>query len=214
MSMALEFGLLYDMNPVSRPTDENAPRLHALEDDALVARAKRGETPAFEVLVERYRNDVFAFSMRFVRNREEAWDISQEVFVKAYRGLRRFRGDAGFKSWLLRITANHCKDWLKKRRLDTVSFDEQIGSEATAGVLDPGQQAAAHELGVAIEHALGQLPHKHRLAFVLREFEGLSYKEMAEVMGCSQGTVMSRLHHARKKLQNALVEMGVAGSES
>lgn len=211
MSVPLEIGLRYDSLPVSSTHEDRSPHVKTLDDMELVARAQQGDVPAFEVLVSRYRNDVFALSTRFVRNREEAWDISQEVFVKAYRSLKRFRGDAGFKTWLLRITANHSKDWLKKRRLETVAFDDQIGSEATSSIPDPSQSAASRELGERIHEAIERLPHKHKLAFVLREFEGLSYQEMAEVMQCSQGTVMSRLHHARKKLQNALTEMGVTG---
>ncbi len=211
MSLALEIGVRYDSLLVSSPYEDHPPQVRTLEDSELVSRAQQGDVQAFEVLVNRYRNDVFALSTRFVRNREEAWDISQEVFVKAYRSLKRFRGDAGFKTWLLRITANHSKDWLKKRRLDTVAFDDRIESGATSSRPDPGQSAVARELGETIQKAIDQLPHKHKLAFVLREFEGLSYQEMAEVMQCSQGTVMSRLHHARKKLQNALTEMGVRG---
>ena len=180
-------------------------------DAALVARARTGDVEAFEVLVRRYRNEVYALAYHFLRNREEAWDISQEVFIKAHRSLKRFRKDASFKSWLMRITANQCKDWLKKRRLQTVSFNDAIESgSAQAPGLEPGRSAEAHELGAAIESALETLSFKHRTAFLLREFEGLSYDEMAQTMGCSIGTVMSRLHHARKKLQTRLQQLGFA----
>lgn len=188
---------------------EEQQRRPAPDDLALARKAQAGDLQAFEELVRAYRNDVFALSYHFVRNREEAWDISQEVFIKAFRSLKHFRGEASFKSWLLRITANQCKDQLKKRRLDTVSFEEAIQTDAPGAELGPARQSEAHELGAAIEKAVASLPVKHRTAFILREMEGLSYQEMAEAMDCNLGTVMSRLHHARKKLQEALRGMGV-----
>ncbi|MBI3118345.1 MAG: sigma-70 family RNA polymerase sigma factor, partial [Candidatus Hydrogenedentes bacterium] len=181
----------------------------ASADTALVRRAQAGDVHAFESLVRLYRNDVYALSYHFLRNREEAWDVSQEVFIKVYRSLKHFRGEASFKSWLLRITANQCKDQLKKRRLDTVPFEDALKADAPGESLGPGRQSEASELGAVIERAVASLPPKHRTAFILREMEGLSYQEMAEAMGCNLGTVMSRLHHARKKLQEALAGMGV-----
>ncbi|MBN2308495.1 MAG: sigma-70 family RNA polymerase sigma factor [Candidatus Hydrogenedentes bacterium] len=180
------------------------------DEQALVERARTGHDDAFEELVRRYRNDVFSLAYRYVHNREEAWDLSQDVFVKAHRSLRRFRGDAKFKTWLLRITANHSKDFLKKRRLDTVPYNDALEAPGAASVAGPDRAYEAQELGQLIQAALDTLSHKHRTAFVLREFEGLSYEEMAGVMGCSVGTVMSRLHHARRKLRNRLTRMGVA----
>ena len=210
MSVPMETVLRYDHGIMEDDRPEDRVVLRDLPDRALVSRAQGGETEAFEVLVRRYRNEVFAMSYHFVRNREQAWDIAQEAFVKAYRSMKRFRGEAGFKTWLLRIAANHAKDHLKKRRLDTVPFDDVVEA-ATAGTAPgPVRQLEAKELGLAIEAAVAELPKKHREAFVLREYQGLSYQEMAEVMACSQGTVMSRLHHARKKLQAALTRMGVA----
>ncbi len=183
----------------------------ALQDDGvLVEQARKGDARAFEELVRRYRNEVFGLAYHFLRGREEAWDVSQEVFIKAHRALSRFRGDAAFKTWLLRITANQCKDYLKKRRVNTVAFDDarEAGDAPSAG-LNPAEAAGANELGAAIEKALEALPVKHRTVFVLREYEGMSYEEMAKVIGCSMGTVMSRLHHARKKLRSHLIQMGV-----
>ncbi|MCC6796140.1 MAG: sigma-70 family RNA polymerase sigma factor [Candidatus Hydrogenedentes bacterium] len=178
-------------------------------DARLVAQAQTGDFAAFEQLVRTYRNDVYGLAYHFLRNREEAWDISQEVFIKTHRSLARFRGDSSFKTWLMRITANQCKDYLKKRRLDAVPFNEEVEThDAPTGVLGPDASVEAHELGDAIKQALDALPFKHRTAFVLREFDGLSYEEMAQVMECNIGTVMSRLHHARKKLQNSLKRMG------
>ena len=180
------------------------------DDHVLVEQARQGDVHAFEELVRRYRNDVFGLAYHFLRSREEAWDISQEVFIKAHRALNRFRGDSAFKTWLLRITANQCKDYLKKRRVNTVAFDDaREATDAPSAGLTPAEAAGATELGAAIEKALEALPVKHRTVFVLREYEGMSYEEMAKVIGCSMGTVMSRLHHARKKLRSHLIQMGV-----
>jgi RNA polymerase sigma-70 factor, ECF subfamily len=190
-------------------SDPSAAREREVAD--LVAAARKGDSRAFEGLVRLYRNEVFALSHHFVRNREEAWDLSQDVFVKAYRGLKRFRGDSSFKTWLMRITANQAKDFLKKRRVETVSFDEAIETKHVSSQgLDPRRQLEASEIGEAISAAVRTLSEKHRTAFVLREFEGLSYEEMAKVMKCGPGTVMSRLHHARKRVQRFLLKRGIA----
>jgi RNA polymerase sigma-70 factor (ECF subfamily) len=226
MSISLDFApvegrfseaapLLYDSSPVESsaqssgvrgvPKDRDAP------DARLVSLARTGDLAAFEELVRRYRNDVFRLCYHFTRNREEAWDLSQQAFVKSYSGLGRFRGEANYKTWVLRIAANQCKDFLKKRRLPTVGFDETLRSDyASSSVRAPNQVAEADEIGRAIESALQDLPVKHRTAFILREYEGMTYNEMAHVMRCNLGTVMSRLHHARRKLQYRLYEMGVA----
>lgn len=208
MSVSLECALGYDVIPVKKGDQENYAEVRAETDERLVSRAKKGNVPAFEELVRRYRNDVFALAYHYVRNREDAWDMAQEVFVKAYKGLQRFRGDAAIKTWLLRITANRCKDHFKKRRLKTVALEDIVEEKKAGPAPRPDEVLEARELGHAISAALETLPEKHRRAFVLREFEGLSYGEMAEVMGCSLGTVMSRLHHARKKLQKALIRSG------
>ena len=181
------------------------------EDSVLAVQARNGDYAAFEELVRRYRNDVFALAYHYVRNREEAWDLAQEVFVKAHGGLKNFRGESSFKTWLLRITANRCKDFFKKRRLRTVALETPEGEIIDAPALGqrPDQLVESKELGAAIDAALKTLPEKHRTAIVLRELQGLSYEDMAQVMQCSMGTVMSRLHHARKKMQKVLVEMGV-----
>jgi RNA polymerase sigma-70 factor, ECF subfamily len=206
----MDLALMYDDPLVDEFTPSRAGALKEATDEGLVAKSQTGDYHAFEELVRRYRNDVYSLAYHFVRNREEAWDISQEVFIKAHRALNRFRGDASFKTWLMRITANQCKDFFKKRRLATIAFDDVVREDQVAGSDDgPRKALETRELGQAILAALDTLSEKHRTAIVLREFEGLSYEEMAGVMGTSQGTVMSRLHHARKKLQKALGRMGV-----
>jgi RNA polymerase sigma-70 factor (ECF subfamily) len=209
MSIAIPFSLRFErLDAVA--DSKSLAELRAADDRVLAEYAANGDYVAFEELVRRYRNDVYGLAVRYVRNREEAWDIAQEAFIKAHRGLRRFRGDASFKTWMLRITANQCKDYLKKRRLPTVAMEDLGGAEQTASrAARPDEALGASELGASIQAALEQLSHKHKTAFILREFEGLSYEEMAQAMNCSMGTVMSRLHHARKKLQHLLIQMGV-----
>jgi RNA polymerase sigma-70 factor (ECF subfamily) len=174
-----------------------------------VRAAQAGDMAAFEVLVRRYRNDVFALSYHFVRNREEAWDISQEVFVKAYRAINHFRGDSGFKTWLLRIAANQSKDFLKKRRLNVVPFNDAIKVDIESASESPDRRLEMLELGRTIEEAVAKLPEKQRTTFILREYEDLTYQDIAKVLNCSVGTVMSRLHNARKNLQLALKRRGI-----
>lgn len=215
MSIPIDLALGYDSSPVDEQVPTTASALRDASDENLVAWTNSGQYHAFEELVRRYRNDVYALAYHYVRHREEAWDISQEVFIKAHRALRRFRGDASFKTWLLRITSNQCKDFFKKRRLSTVAFDDVIREDhVVASDQGPRRALETQELGDAILEAMNTLSAKHRSAIVLREFEGLSYEEMAEVMGCSQGTVMSRLHHARKNLQHALERMGVVDAHA
>ena len=210
MGILLDAAFLYNQAPVDTHTQNREMNVRGAADAVLVSRAREDDFRAFEELVRRYRNEVFRLAYHFIRNREDAWDISQEVFIKVYKSLRGFRGDAQFKTWVLRITANQCKDYWKKRRLHTVALSEALQAEdtSTSGA-SPGQGLEAEEIGHAIEAALQKLSHKHRTAFILREFEGMTYEEMAQVMHCSLGTIMSRLFHARKKLQTTLADMGV-----
>ncbi len=207
MSVPLQVFMRYDDAAVVEEFSQTPVR--SRPDEQLVAQAQSGDVDAFEELVRRYRNDVYALSYHFLRNREEAWDLSQEVFIKAYRSIGGFRGESGFKTWLMRITSNQCKDHLKKRRVMVVDLGEEDTEQFAGDEPNAGEQVDARELGRAIDKAVNSLPEIHRTAFVLREYQDLSYQEMADVMQCNIGTVMSRLHHARKKLQQALRDMGV-----
>ncbi len=178
-------------------------------DAGLIARAQAGDISAFEDLVRRYRNEVYALCFYFTRNREDAWDLSQEVFIKAWRALSRFRGDSSFKTWLMRIAANHSKDHLKKRRLQLTEYDDALQVPDSRDNRTPRSEAEAKEIGTAIDAAVRQLPPKLQMAFILREYQGLSYQEMAEVMACNMGTVMSRLFNARRRLQQILAPLGL-----
>lgn len=210
VSEALDVSIAMDDFIAESRDEGNAAALPDCDDSALVNLARSGDYPAFEELVKRYRNDVFGLAYHYLRHREDAWDISQEVFIKAHRAIASFRGDASIKTWLLRITANRCKDFFKKRRLITVSLDApDYLNQHEGAIAGPEQVLASSEIGAQIHEALNTLSEKHKMAFVLRELEGMSYDRMSQVMGCSLGTVMSRLHHARKNLQHSLIAMGV-----
>ena len=180
----------------------------------LVERARRGDRDAFQQLVIAYQERIVRVIQGMVRNPEDARDLAQDVFIKAFGSLDRFRGQSSFYTWLYRIAVNISIDFKRKqaRRKDS-SFDEHLDQQSAEGVDLPDSTTYAPDrlleeerLGTSIREAMNQLPEDKRAVIVLRELEGLSYKEIAEVVGCSQGTVMSRLFYARKKLQELLRE--------
>lgn len=177
-----------------------------------VRAAQAGDREAFGYLVERHKDIVYAVAYRFARDPDLAMDLSQNVFIRAYRGIKSFRGKSSFSTWLYRIAMNTCIDWTRKkaRSVDSMAVPEEVaeyvGSEPIVARLprEPGANALSSELGEQIQKAIDLLPEYHKSVFVLYEVEGLSYKEIADVVGCSIGTVMSRLHYARKKLRTML----------
>ena len=188
------------------------------DDHTLVQRARSGDERAFRLLVERYQKKVYAVALGMVKDREEAMDVVQEAFVKVHRSLDTFKADATFYTWLYRITVNVCIDVIRRRgvmRTDSVEFDERIGhdlAEANLGAIssqlgsNPEKSVLQRELGEKIQEALEQIPEKHRAILLLRELDGLSYEELAQVLEIPKGTVMSRLFHARAKVQKLLSE--------
>lgn len=179
-------------------------------------RAQNGEQAAFRLLVERYQRKVYSVAYSMVRNPEDAMDLSQEAFIKAYRNLDGFQGSSSFYTWIYRITVNLAIDHLRKRgRYHSVDYDDRIGrnDDEVAGdgsILpsrldtNPSKNLIRRELADKMEAALATLSEKHRTILLMREVDGMSYEDMAEVLGISKGTVMSRLHHARKNMQQAL----------
>jgi RNA polymerase sigma-70 factor, ECF subfamily len=184
-------------------------------DAALVAAARGGDRAAFTSLVERYRARVHALVFNMVRNDADAWDLCQETFLKAWLALPRFEARASFFTWLFRIAHNVTYDFLRRRKPEARGgFEEEwqsghLAPEA-AEIVDSGEAPEAGlaraDLRAALERALAQLSPDHRQAILLKEVQGLKYHEIAEVMDCSTGTVMSRLFYARKRLQELLRE--------
>lgn len=184
------------------------------EDFRLVALAQKGDMGAFDELVIRHRGKIYAMIRNMVKNDADAWDLSQDVFIKAWQALPRFEARARFSTWLYRISHNAVYDWVRKRKIesagelnDEIFNREKIDSSAKTApsfVESPDDALSNTELRGKIEAALGKLSPDHREAVILKDVQGLSYKEIADVMECSIGTVMSRLFYARQKLQTLL----------
>ncbi|HEY8990364.1 MAG TPA: sigma-70 family RNA polymerase sigma factor [Luteolibacter sp.] len=184
------------------------------DDTLLVARSQAGDLRAYDELVTRHRGRVYAMIRNMIHHEADAWDLSQEVFIKAWHALPRFEAKARFSTWLFRIAHNVVCDWSRKRKVESAGeFNDEIfdreriepsAATAPAGVESPDDSLAHGELRAKIEAALAKLSPEHREAVVLKDVQGLSYKEIAETMDCSLGTVMSRLFYARQKLQALL----------
>lgn len=176
-------------------------------DEVLVKAAQKGDMAAFEELVARHRDKIYARAFSMLRNEDDAIDLSQEAWVKGWQRLHQFQGDSSFATWMTRIVINLCLDQLRKnKRVKNESIDEM--NEETGGVErqmpvitpNPTEGLERTELRARIDKALGQLSYEHRTVLILHEFEELEYKLIAKKMGCSIGTVMSRLFYARRKM--------------
>src|SRR2546423_13014132 len=193
---------------------EATPAQPDVSELELVRRCQAGQTEAFDELVTRYRIRVFAMIYNMVHNEQDAWDLAQESFVKAWKSIKRFRRHSSFYTWIYRIVMNVTIDWLRKKQIkgagtefdDSVRVKEVDPAARTvpkAGPL-PHQRMEQREIRARIDRAIGQLSPEHRAVILMKEIEGMQYHEIAEALGCSIGTVMSRLFYARKKLQNSL----------
>jgi RNA polymerase sigma-70 factor (ECF subfamily) len=196
------------MSAVAQPPESDRPARLA-EERAWVEAALDGDNKAFGKLVERYQKKVYGLAFGILRNREDAWDVAQDAFVKAYKNLSTYEGNAAFYTWLYRITYNLSLDVLRsKGRRATEELTEQTQEAAgddSPRPEHPSETAERRELAAVVTQAMTKLTEKHRAIIVLREIEGLSYEEMADVLQISKGTVMSRLFHARRNLA-ALIE--------
>lgn len=191
-------------------------------DLALVQRTQRGDRTAFRALFDKYHQRVFAVSLSVVKNPQDAHDIVQEAFVRVHRHLGSFQGNSSFYTWLYRITMNLSIDHhRRKKTARQVDYDDRVlrddveseGDDKVAPHYtgsDPGRVHAQKELAKRMQEALATLPAYHQEVIVLREVDGLSYEEIAKIMKVPKGTIMSRLWHARRKMQHALSDY-VAG---
>ncbi len=183
----------------------------------LVKRCQAGETEAFDELVTRYRTRIFAMIYNMVHNEQDAWDLAQDSFVKAWKSIKRFRGKSSFYTWIYRIVMNVTIDWLRKKQVKGagVEFDDAIQlrevnpASRTLPKADPApsERMERSEVRAKIDKAIAQLSPEHRAVILMKETEDMQYHEIAEALGCSIGTVMSRLFYARKKLQNLLKDV-------
>ena len=184
-------------------------------DQRLVERVQRGDKHAFDVLVLKYQHKIVGLISRYMRDQDEVMDITQEAFIKAYRALPSFRGDSQFYTWLYRIAINTAKNHLvsRSRRPPDVDIDVDAGefqdnSAVLKDIENPENLSATRELEEVVYKAIEDLPEELKVAVTLREFEGLSYEEIAEVMECPVGTVRSRIFRAREAVDKKIAAIG------
>ena len=186
------------------------------DDIKLVERAQAGDREAFRELVERYQRKVYGICYGMLKDQEASLDVSQEVFLKVYRYLEKFNRESSFYTWIYRITVNMCIDHIRKnRKVQRVEYDDHLSHESAESEglehiqpsqlgIHPDKVYGRKELRQKMLEALSTLNEKHRTILIMREVDGLSYEEMAEILDISKGTVMSRLFHARRYFQDAL----------
>jgi len=183
----------------------------------LVRRCQAGDTEAFDELVTRYRTRVFGMIYNMVHSEQDAWDLAQDSFLKAWKSIKRFRGRSSFYTWIYRIVMNVTIDWLRKKQVKGVGAEFDDATQLTE--VDPASKTVPktealpyetmerHEIRARIDKAIAQLSPEQRAVVLMKEIEDMQYHEIAEALGCSIGTVMSRLFYARKKLQNLLKDV-------
>ena len=199
--------------PSTPPEGDVSPAPKDVDERALIERCRAGDVAAFEPLVEKYRQRVWRLAFQVLRDREEAWDCAQDAFVRAFQSLGSFRGQSAFYTWLFRIAMNVATDRLRSRGAQARAFGTQaIPAEewertAPDPQARPDQAAIGAERRERISQALDTLPPNARAIIMLSDVEGLSYREIATVLNCPIGTVMSRLHNARRRLRTALGPM-------
>ncbi len=188
-------------------------------DQALVARVQRGDKAAFDVLVIKYQQKIVKLIMRYVRDPAEALDVAQEAFLKAYKALPKFRGDSAFYTWMYRIAINTAKNYLVANRRRPLDYDldlqdpEQYDMQARLKEIDtPEGLMLTEEIRENVNAAIENLPDDLRTAIILREFEGMSYEEIAQTMECPVGTVRSRIFRAREAIDKRLKPLLGGGS--
>ncbi len=182
-------------------------------DVTIVEQAKRGDRDAFRVLVERYQGRAFRLALRVLRDEEQARDAVQDAFIKVYGNLEKFQGKSSFYTWFYRLVMNHCLDMKRRDRSGRhVDWDEDRAKEVVDASDKPDASPEADfersEMREVLADAIESLPEDARRTLQLREIDGLSYVEISKCMGIPKGTVMSRLHYARKRLREILIESG------
>ena len=178
------------------------------EEITVIQRCRRGSKEAFEAIVRRYMKDAYFIALGLVGNREDALDLSQEAFIRAYRNIKRFNPRWKFFPWFYQILRNLCFNHLRKTRDERGRYLEELDRQEVTAVggdwFAPDVLAERNEIKDRVWKAIGKLDDKHREVIILRHFQHLSYEQIAQTLFCSKGTVMSRLYYARKSLKNIL----------
>lgn len=191
------------------PADPGSPAEVPVEEMNLVKRARRGDLTAYDELVRRYQERIYATIYHMTANHEDANDLAQEAFIKAFQALRSFKGGSSFYTWVYRIAVNKTINFLKQRKhkplmsLDDLDFNAEHDPDLVALISDktPRREAGLTELQEKLNAALQRLSEPHRLVVTLHDVQGLSHEEIAKIMDCNIGTVRSRLFYARQQLQ-------------
>src|SRR3970040_2150440 len=183
-------------------------------DEELVARSIGGDADSFNQLILRWERPIYALAYRTIGREEDARDVCQETFLRAFRALPAFRGQAKFSSWLYRIAINLCRDWMRReRRRAIVQPSEEVDLGRLAAAAEPSESIedliARRDLARAVERAMAQLPGEQRTAIILKEYHGLTFQEIADLMGCPLSTVKTRLYQGLSVLRR---ELGPDGS--
>ncbi len=197
-------------DPAPSESSEPAPQ----EEASLVKRARQGDLAAYDDLVRRYQERIYATIYHMTANHEDANDLAQEAFIKAYQALKSFKGGSSFYTWVYRIAVNKTLNFLKQRRhrtamsLNDLDLSAEHDPDLVALISDktPRREAALAELQVKLNAALMKLSENHRLVVILHDVQGLSHEEIGQIMDCNTGTVRSRLFYARQQLQAMLSE--------
>ncbi len=184
-------------------------------DHVLVKRVQKGDKRAFDLLVLKYQHKIISIISRYIKDSAEVYDVSQEAFIKAYRAIGNFRGDSAFYTWIYRIAINTAKNHLVSRGRRPPSSDVDIedaeyysGGDQLKDIDSPEAQLMRDELKAVVNKAIRELPEDLRTAVTLREMEGLSYEEIADVMECPVGTVRSRIFRAREAIEKQMATLG------
>ena len=182
---------------------ESIPSASECDDRQLIEQFLDGEQRSFNLLVERYRERIYLLIWRMVRNREDALDLSQEVFVKAYKNLKSFRHESNFYTWLYRIAVNLSLNFVRREKLRSFLSLSDLSDRFTSGS-SPSEDLERDQLSGLIDRAVMKLPEKQRAVFILRHYEELSIREVAELLGKSEGTIKANYYQAIKKLRESL----------
>lgn len=187
-------------------------------DEELVARSVSGDTESFNQLVLRWERPIYALAYRTLGREEDARDVCQDTFLRAYRALPGFKGEAKFSSWLYRIALNLCRDWMRRqRRTPTVEMPEGVDLVEMAADQGPVESIETlvnrREMGRAVQEAMRHLPEEQRTAIILKEYHGLTFQEIADLQGCPLSTVKTRLYQGLSVLRRQLEQAGMSASD-
>jgi RNA polymerase sigma-70 factor (ECF subfamily) len=193
--------------PSTQHESEHDLPLSELDDRRVVEACLGGRVEAFDVIVQRHQRAVYQLCFRFVRRHEDAADLTQEVFLRAYRGLRRFRGDATVATWLYRIGVNACLNHVAARRTPETSLEDAPALRAAGS--DPASSLLTEEAGARVRAAVARLPRKQRATLILRVYQDLSHREIAQALGTTVGAVKANFFHALANLKRLLAEEAI-----